>query len=177
MRKQILPFVFLLALLLPLAAAPAFAATDAETEQEITAALVEKLGPDADTIRVAFFDGKCVLSGRVAEKPTKELAKEVALYVPGVKKVENEIEATNVAGLGRGKVGAESQDATLETTVKKALRDEIGDHAGKLEVEACEGVVSLRGMVADQARHDLAMAAATKVQGVVKLIDLLRVAG
>ena len=37
--------------------------------------------------------------------------------------------------------------------------------------------MSIRGSVPDAARHDLAVAAATKVEGVEKLIDLLRVAG
>lgn len=177
MRQRTTGLLILLTALLPFAASGALAATNAETEQAIQAALVEKLGSDAATIRVAFFDGKAVLSGQVTEDWVQELAKEVALYVPGVTKVENEIEAKKERKLGTGKVFDEGEDAGLETEVKNAVHREIGTHSSGVEVEACEGVVSLRGTVPDQARHDYAMAAATKTKGVKKVIDLLRVAG
>jgi osmotically-inducible protein OsmY len=167
-------FVILLAALLPLAAGAALASTNAEVEAAIKTALVDKLGSDAETIRVAFFDGKATLSGQVTEDWTQELAKEVALYVAGVNKVENEIEAVKERSVGKGKIHAETQDSELETNVKSALRAELGDHASAVEVENCDGMVSLRGNLPDQARHDLAIAAATKVKGVKKVIDLLR---
>ena len=174
MRQRTMPLMILLAAVLALSAGAALAATNAETEQAIKAALVDKLGTDAGTIRVAFYDGKAALSGQVTEKWTKELAKEVALYVAGVNKVENEIEAVKGSGIGSGKILNETADTELETNVKSALRNEIGDHAGSVEVETCEGMVSLRGTLPDQARHDLAIATATKVSGVKKVIDLLR---
>lgn len=177
MRQRTIPLLILLAALLPLAAVTAFAATNAETEQAIKAALVDKLGAGAEPIRVAFFDGKAVLSGKVVEDWTQELAKEVALYVPGVTKVENQIEAEKERSVGSGKMIAETGDAELETNVKSALHNEIGDHSSAVEVENCDGMVSLRGNLPDQARHDLAVATATKVKGVKKVIDLLRVAG
>ena len=177
MRQRTMFHLALLAALATLAAGAAFAATNAETEQAIKSALVDKLGSDATTIRVAFFDGKAVLSGQVTEDWVQELAKEVALYVPGVTKVENEIEAKKERKLGTGKVFDEGEDAGLETEVKNAVHQEIGTHSTGIEVEVCEGMVSIRGTVPDQARHDLAVAAATKVKGVKKVVDLLRNAG
>jgi osmotically-inducible protein OsmY len=176
MRKLTIALALLPALL-TLGASMALAATDAETEGAITSTLVDKLGSDASTIRVAFHEGKATLSGHVAEKATQELAEQVALYVPGVKKVENEIDAENSKGLLRGKLGGESEDATLESSVKKALKGEVGSTADKIEVEACDGAVSIRGTVPDKARHDLAVAAATKTKGVSKVVDLLRTSG
>ena len=168
----------LFAAVLPLVAGAAYAATNAEMEASIRAALVDKLGADAKTIHVAFFDGKAVLSGKVAQDSTQEIAKEVALYVQGVSRVENEIESANPRRvIGGGKMIDETKDTTVEAEVKSALHNEIGDHSKPLEVEACDGVVSVRGPVPDKARHDLAMAAAKKVGGVTKVIDLLRVAG
>lgn len=177
MRQRVTICSVLLAALVAWTAGAAFAATNAETEQAIQSALVEKLGTDAKTIRVAFFDGKAVLSGQVTEDWVQELAKEVALYVPGVTKVENQVEAKKERKLGTGKVVDEGEDAALETEVKNAVHQEIGTHSTGVEVEACDGVVSLRGTVPDQARHDLALAAATKVKGVKKVVDLLRNAG
>jgi osmotically-inducible protein OsmY len=167
----------LLAALLTLPTGAAFAATNAEMEKAIASALVEKLGDDAKTIRVAFFDGKAVLSGQVTEDWTQELAKEVALYVPGVTKVENQVEAAKERSVGTGKMIAETGDASLETEVKDALHLEIGKYSSDVEIETCDGVVSLRGNVPDAARKDLAIATVTKVKKVTKVIDLLRVAG
>lgn len=177
MRKQTILSLMLFAALLPLAAGTLLADANADKAKEIQAALVEKLGGDADKIQVAFFDGKAVLSGQVAEDWTQELAKEVALYVPGVGKVENQVEAVKERSIGMGKMAAETADAGLETDVKNSLHKEIGSHSGAIEIESCSGVVSLRGNVPDQARHDLAVAAATKTGGVKKVIDLLRIAG
>lgn len=175
MRSK-MPLPLLLGVLAGLAAT-ALVAAETEMEGKIRSALVEKLGSDAQTIRVAFYDGKALLSGKVAELPTQELAKEVALWVPGVAKVENEIEAANERSIGKGKMLAESEDAALESAVKSALHDEVGTHSSSIEVEVCMGVVSLRGTLPDKARHDLALAAAKKVAEVRKVVDLLRVAG
>ena len=176
MKSRTTLCTLLLAVLAPLASGQVLAASDtAEMETKIQAALVEKLGSDASTIRAAFYDGKAVLSGKVVDQSTQELAKEVALWVPGVTKVENQVENSKEKVVFTGKVLAESDDAALEGSVKTALKNEIGKYSSDVEVEACNGVVSIRGTMPDQARHDLAIAAATKVGAVKKLIDLLRV--
>lgn len=176
MRKTV-SMLILFAAVLAVGATAASAATNEETEKAIAAALVEKLGDDAKTIKVAFFDGKAVLSGKVTEDATQELAKEVALYVPGVNKVENEVEAAKERKFGSGKVAAETEDSALESEVKNALHKEIGTHSSGIEIETCNGAVSIRGTVPDKARHELAVAAAKKVNGVKKVVDLIRVAG
>jgi osmotically-inducible protein OsmY len=165
--------VLALAALLPCAAAAAEPAATPDMEKMITKALVDKLGDDAKTIRVAFYDGKAVLSGKVAELPTQELAKEVALWVHGVTKVENQIEPATEKQVFTGKILAESDDASLEGSVKSALKNEIGQYASDLEVEACRGVVSVRGKVPDLNRAKYALAAAEKVPNVKKVIDLI----
>lgn len=177
MRQRTLPCLILFATLLPLAAASLFADANADKAKAIQAALVEKLGGDAGKIQVAFYDGKAVLSGRVTEDWTQELAKEVALYIPGVTTVENQVEAEKERSVGSGKMISETGDATLESEVKDALHKEIGKYSSDIEVESCDGVLSLRGTMPDAARRDLALATVTKVKKVTKVIDLLRVAG
>jgi hypothetical protein len=175
MRQRMLNSAILFATLLPLAAGSLFADANADKAKEIQAALVDKLGGDSGKIQVAFFDGKAVLSGKVVEDWTQELAKEVALWVPGVTKVENQIEAEKERSVGSGKMIAETGDATLENEVKEALRKEIGSqYAGDVEIEVCDGVVSLRGKSPDAARHDLSVKAAGGIKKVTKVIDLLR---
>lgn len=156
----------------------------AALEQKVAAMLVNKLGPDAATIRVVVDSkGKVMLIGTAGKRSTKELAKEVALFVPGVKKVQNKVEFVptagsegNVAEQAAAKTGEETSDSALETSVKYQLNREIGKTAWKIEIEAVEGVVSLRGTVPDQARVDIALKSAMSVKGVKQVIDLLRVA-
>jgi osmotically-inducible protein OsmY len=153
-------------------------------EQKVAATLVNKLGPDAATIRVVVDNkGKAMLVGTAAHRSTQELAKEVALFVPGVKKVQNKVEYVptapsegNVAEQAVATTGDEASDSGLETSVKYQLNREIGKTAWKIEVEAVEGVVSLRGTVPDQARLDIALKTAAGVKGVKQVVDLLRVA-
>jgi|GEM_PF-3012643 len=164
------------ALLLVIVAAGAGAAGggDAATrEREISELLVDKLGEDAQTIRVTVVDRKVILTGMVVERSTAELAKEVALIAPGVRKVDNQLVADKGQKLSAKKVETEARDSALETQVKAALVGEIGKHARKVEVEACDGWVSLRGRVPDQVRHELAMAAAKGVSGVQRVVDLM----
>jgi len=155
----------------------------ASLEQQLATMLVDKLGEDARTIRVIVNSkGKAMLIGTAARRSTQELAKEVALFVPGVKKVENKVEYVpaavaegNTAEKAMEKTGDEASDSGLETSVKYHLNREIGKTAWKIEVEAVEGVVSLRGTVPDQARHDIALKTAESVKGVKQVVDLLRI--
>ena len=156
----------------------------AKLEQQVATMLVDKLGPDASTIRVVVDNkGKVMLIGTCAKRSTQELAKEVALFVPGVKKVQNKVEfvpvATaegNAAEQAVATTGDEASDSGLETSVKYQLNREIGKTAWKIEVEAVEGVVALRGTVPDQARYDVALKTVAAVKGVKQVVDLLRVA-
>ena len=156
----------------------------AKLEQQVATMLVNKLGQDAATIRVVVDNkGKVMLIGTTAKRSTQELAKEVALFVPGVKKVQNKVEFVptaapegNVATQAVTTTGDEASDSGLETSVKYQLNREIGKSAWKIEVEAVEGVVSLRGTVPDQARLDIALKTAAAVKGVQQVIDLLRIA-
>jgi osmotically-inducible protein OsmY len=155
----------------------------AKLEQQVATMLVNKLGDDAATIRAVVDNkGKVMLIGTAAKRSTQELAKEVALFVPGVEKVQNKVEFVpaaaegNVAEQAVATTGNEASDSGLETSVKYQLKREVGKTAWKIEVEAVEGVVSLRGTVPDQARLDTALKTAKGVGGVKQVIDLLRVA-
>lgn len=175
MKTRAIHFLTLAAALVALTPGTLFADANADKVKEIQAALVDKLGGDAGQIQVAFYDGKAVLSGKVTEDWTQELAKEVALYVPGVTKVENQVEAVKERSVGTGKMLAETSDASLESEIKDAIHKEIGQYSSDIEVETCDGVVSLRGKTPDAARRDLAIKAAGGIKKITRVIDLLRV--
>jgi osmotically-inducible protein OsmY len=157
-----------------LAAVPALAADtlDVVVKQK----LADKLGDDAKTIQVALVKGKIVLVGEVQGRDTQELATEVALSVPGVKKVDNQVKAKADKGVSVGKVEDEAADQKLEVSVESALKKELGSHAKGLEVENVAGTVSVRGTLPDEARLKIARDTVKAVPGVKKIIDLLELA-
>jgi osmotically-inducible protein OsmY len=152
----------------------AFAADDAATRSAIAKSLVQKLGDGAKPIAVAYADGKAMLTGRVESRAVQELAEEVALAVPGVKSVENDIEAAKERGIAQGKLMDEGGDMALESSVKTRLGEEIGKYAADVGVEACDGWVSIRGTL-DATRKKLAIDAVSSMKDVKKLIDLISV--
>lgn len=147
----------------------------AEREAQLRQLIIAKLGVDAEGVRVTLVGKKAILTGKVQERSTQELAKEVALTFSGVSKVDNQLDAATGDSVGSGQLGNEAADAKLEAEVKHAVSNEIGKYAKKVEVEVVDGVVSLRGPAPDQTRLDLALKAAAKVEGVRKVVDLLTV--
>jgi hyperosmotically inducible periplasmic protein len=156
------------------------AVADALTHVRLRADLLEKLGWDALAIDVDVHGSSVVLSGRVHKRSTEELSEEVALSVPGVKKVDDDVEVikddNGTRPVARGVEHAEREvgDALLEARVKGRLLEEIGREAFRVEVEATDGVVSLRGTVPSREQREIALRTARRTTGVVKVIDLIR---
>ena len=152
--------------------------------EQVKATLLEKGGAKALPIRVTMDRATAILTGEVESKVIQELAKEVALSVDGVKKVDNRLrvagekpnaERSN-AEASQDAVG-ELNDARLESAVKTALYREIGVRASKLEVEAVNGVVSVRGAVPDAARKQIVLDTLRARKDVKQVIDLMKVGG
>lgn len=146
-----------------------------DVEAKLSAKLVEAFGDDAKTIRVTYFDGKAILTGNVVERSTQELAEQVALFFDEVSKVDNQLSAEKDRNLRDGRLRDEGHDAMLETEAKAALAGEIGSHAKDVNVEAADGMVTVRGTVPDEARRKLAIDALSSLSRISKVIDLLRV--
>ncbi len=159
-----------------MAVAQGAAEQQAAKEKQIASLCVEKLGKDAETIRVTVVGNKAILTGEVAAKSTEELAKEVALSVHGIEKVDNQIKAKAAKKLFSGGVSQDAEDAKLEKEAHDRLKDQVGkDFAKAIEVEASEAIVSLRGKVPDQTRKDQAVKAVQEMKGVKKVVDLISV--
>jgi osmotically-inducible protein OsmY len=187
MRKQIVGVVAAAVALLALGTT--FAQTTAEdeastawvTELKVKSALLDKIGPDALGVRVTLDRTQAILTGTVEKRSTQELAEEVAKSVEGVASVDNKIRVAGGEAQGNDveraeqHVTSELDDARLESRVKLRLVGELGRRARPIEVEASDGVVSLRGPVPDRERRNLALETARGVSGVKKVVDLLRV--
>jgi hyperosmotically inducible protein len=156
---------------------------DARLEADVRLALLDKLGDDALGVTVDSVAGRVRLVGAVDKRVTQELAEEVTKAVPGVVSVDNRLAAregepeSTAVGKAAGHTEREVNDAVLEMRVGKNLLAEIGRYALDLEVEATDGVVSLRGNLPDRERKSLALRAARDTSGVQDIVDLLKVQG
>lgn len=154
---------------------------DARLETEVRLALLDKLGEDGLGVTVDVAGGRVSLIGAVDKRTTQELAEEVAKSVPGVQSVDNRLASregqpqATLPGKAVGHAEREVGDAVLEMRVGKNLLGEIGRYALDLEVEATDGVVSLRGTLPDNERKSLALRTARETSGVQRVVDLVKV--
>lgn len=145
-------------------------------ELEIKELLLEKGGKVAVGIRVTVDGAKAILTGEVPTQAALELAKEVVLAVDGIKSVDNRLKLVPPPGGSTARTADdELADAHLESKVKRRLYSELGKRARQIEVEAVDGIVSLRGTVPDAARKQLALDTTVKTEGVKKIVDLIKV--
>lgn len=192
--RRVLLVLLALVLLLVLPAPPAGARGDGDTGGDgpweaaltglrVKAVLLDKLGTDALGVDVDVDDGQALLTGTVNDRSTQELAEQAALSVDGIRSVDNKLRLRRDAPQGAGETAErtardladELADARLEGKVHLRLFGEIGRHAGRLTVEAVDGVVSLRGPLPDRHRKKLALQVARDTKGVDKVIDLIEV--
>jgi len=146
-------------------------------EIEIRDLMLEKGGQAALGIKVRVDRDEAILTGDVPTRAAQELAEDVAKSVDGIKKVDNRLQIKPASGgpAPSHTVEQEMADARLEMRVKKQLNGEIGKYAKEIEVEATDGVVSLRGTAPDANRKKLALDTAGKTEGVKRVIDLIKV--
>jgi len=135
------------------------ASTDSRIESSAKQSYVFKTYLKGDDIKVQSKDGAVTLTGTVLEESHKSLAQETVASLPGVKSVDNKLEL-------KGTPPTENSDAWLITKVKTTLLFHRSVRAGTTEVDAKDGVVTLRGVVANQAQKDLTTEYAKDVEGV-----------
>ena len=148
----------------------------------VRTALLEHLKTEALGIKIDIAGDSALLRGHVDTHADRILAEEVALSVDGVEDVDNQIEVTAAEGQDRtpvaqavGTAERKLNDALLEAKVQTRLVRELGELGFRIEVEAADGEVILRGDVPDRSHKRIALSAAAKVKGVRKVHDLLKV--
>jgi hyperosmotically inducible protein len=111
-----------------------------------------------DDIKIQSRDGAVILTGTVSEESHKSLARDTVVDLPGVKTVENRLEV-------KGGRPAVNSDVWLKTKVKTILLFHQNVSA-MTEVNAKDGVVTLRGKATSQAQKDLTTEYVKDVEGV-----------
>lgn len=133
----------------------------------------------ANDLKVTVKDGKATLTGYVPEGVNKELAKEIALGVNGIKEVDNQIvvdgekPVTNAAPVGS--YGEVIDDATITVAVKSKLLWSKHTDSLKTTVETKSGRVTLSGTADSAAARDLAGRLAANTRGVISVRNMLKV--
>ena len=177
MFKQSRNLMIAAAIVTALAGATALSAT--KPSQEVIEARQESqiwttyaLSPylRANDLKVSVHEGKATLTGNVAEDVNKDLAKQIALNVDGIKAVDNKIEvAPNTAERKKSADRAYGElvdDATITAAVKSKLLG--GRYADGLtaDVDTSRGKVKLTGFAKSAESKDAAGTLAMNTHGV-----------
>jgi hyperosmotically inducible protein len=170
--KRAIALIPVLTAALLLAGAPAHASpkTDNRIESSARKSYVFQTYLKGDDITVKSRDGVVTLTGNVHEESHKSLARETVAELPGVKKVDNQLEV-------KGDGSAKNSDLWLGTKVKTTLLFHRNVNAIKTDVSVKDAVVTLRGDAASEAQRELTTEYAKDVEGVKDVRNEMTVSG
>ncbi len=134
----------------------------------------------ANDLKVTVNGGKATLSGTVEEEVNKELARQIALGVSGVKEVDNQIvvqaDYVPTAQATERSYGEVIDDATITSTVKSKLLWSKYTDGLTTGVDTQRGKVMLTGTADSPVAKDLAGRLAMNTRGVTSVDNRLVVA-
>lgn len=153
--------------------------TEARQESQIWTTFALSPYLRANDLKVSVDNGKATLTGTVEEDVNKDLAKQIALGVSGIKNVDNQIvvqadymPAARAESADRS-FGDVVDDATITAAVKSKLL--WSKHADGLStnVDTRAGNVTLQGTADSSAAKDLAKRLALNTRGVISVDNQL----
>ena len=169
-------FMFASAILLtmsptePLLAADAVTTSMDDVRQESQIATSYALNPylRANDLKVSVQKGKAILTGKVDEKVSKELASEIARGVSGITDVDNQIvvEPNYLPNFGRSGFGDQIDDASISAAIRSKLQWNKDVDSGGTTVVTKGGRVTLTGTAASKVAKDNANRLAMNTRGV-----------
>jgi hyperosmotically inducible periplasmic protein len=124
----------------------------------------------ANDLKVNVHEGKATLTGNVAEDVSKDLAKQIALGVDGIKTVDNKIEVvpnyTAQTKSGDRAFGEVVDDATITSAVKSKLMWSRYADGLTADVDTARGKVKLTGTASSAEAREAAGKLAMNTHGV-----------
>jgi osmotically-inducible protein OsmY len=133
----------------------------------------------ANDIKVVVHDGNATLTGKVDENVNKELAKEIALGVSGIKDVDNQIIVESdysPAPASERTYGELVDDASITAAIKSKLLWSKNTEGQQTDVTTKAGKVTLKGTADSAASRELVGNMALNTRGVVSVDNQLVVA-
>jgi osmotically-inducible protein OsmY len=156
-----------------------------ETDAGITTAVKARFAADevvnAYQIDVDTSDGVVTLTGTVDSVAAEAAALRLARETAGVTRVVNQLSIESAASFGEemeemaDAVAGATSDAMITAAVKSKMMVDATVAGLKVDVETTDGVVTLRGTVANDGERDRAVAAARTITGVRDVQDELEV--
>lgn len=183
MKKQVRKFILVTSTCLAIAAASNTAVADTITDarQETQIWTTYALSPylRAHDLKVVVHDGKATLTGSVGEDINRNLAKQIALGVKGIKDVENQIvvqpDYIPPQRSSERSFGEVIDDATITAAVKSKLLWSKYTDGMSVDVDTRLGRVTLKGKADSDAASELAHNFAMNTHGVVSVKNELMV--
>lgn len=131
----------------------------------------------ANDINVSVSDGKATLTGVVDEDVNKDLAKQIALGVDGIREVDNQIlvqaDYVRPGKAPKRSYGDVIDDASISAAVRSKLSWNARTNGLDTEVTTMWSKVTLIGTVPSQAVKDLAGSLALNTRGVTSIDNQL----
>lgn len=178
-RKFLIPSTVLLTLSAVQAATAATQQSVNDVRLESQIATSYELNPylRANSLKVAVLGGNAVLTGKVDEKISKELAGEIAIGVPGIQQVDNriEVEPTYLPHFGGSTFGNKVDDASISAAIRTKLQWNKDIDSVDTQVSTRNGRVTLIGNADSQQGKDLATTLAMNTRGVTSVTNNLRI--
>jgi hyperosmotically inducible periplasmic protein len=132
----------------------------------------------ASKLSVSVHEGLATLTGKVDEEVNKDLAKQIALGVSGIKKVDNQIlvqaDSTPPASTTRS-YSQVVEDAGISAAVKSKLIWSKYTDAQAVTVETLDSKVTLTGVAENAQAKELAGRMASNTAGVIAVDNQLKV--
>lgn len=150
--------------------------TDARQETQIWTTYTLSPYLSANELNVSVHEGKATLTGKVNEDVNKDLARQIALGVSGIKDVDNQIEV--LSDYTPPKASSPSyadlvEDASITTAIKSKLIWSKSTDGQATEVTTSAGKVTLEGTSESKASKQMAGRIAMDTSGVVAVNNQL----
>lgn len=143
--------------------------TDERIESSANKSYVFKTYLKDDNIKTQSRDGIVTLTGSVREDSHKALAQETVANLPGVLRVNNQLEL-------KGQPVDENSDGWISIQVKTSLLYNRNVSGIKTQVFVNDGIVTLKGEANSQAQKDLAGEYARDIKGVKNVNNEMTIA-
>ena len=142
---------------------------DATITTRINTELIKDPVAKARRIDVDTLEGVVTLTGVVETSEEAKRAERIAMMVPGVKKVNNDLQ------VGSKTWGQALDDKVIGSKIKAKLISEPGIRSLNVDVDVNKGVVTLTGIMKFKYQKDRAIEIARITPGTVNVVDNIRV--
>jgi hyperosmotically inducible periplasmic protein len=141
--------------------------TDDRIESTFSKSYAYKIYLADDAIKTESRNGVVTLTGQVNEASHKYLAQEAVAGVPGVQRVDNQLEVKLE--------GTDRSDTWIRAKVRSVLALHRNVSGRSTQVDIRDGVITLRGAATSEAQKELATEYAEDVEGVLRVTNVMTV--